>query len=197
IRNHVLIFFLFISRFTFACDCPPLAPFSKTAAEQYDVVFYGKVTAVNACDEKGRSTAYFLASELYKGNCEKEIRISFDCMSSCMMSFAKDEEWIIYAKYEKFDLLKADFCEHSRKKFPDDSQDIYLWNSRSGFDKEKEDLKALFGLQNFIASNDLQKQHDAMGPRNEQPSGYSKLILLLISISAMGIVFYVIKRKKK
>ncbi|MCX6296718.1 MAG: hypothetical protein NTX97_11765 [Bacteroidetes bacterium] len=192
ILSLVLILFSF---YGFACECPPSSPISKELCQNYDVIFYGMVDSVTPCNSKGFSTAFFTITELYKGNAEKNVKIDFDCSSACMMSFSKGEEWLIYSKYVKFDQLKVTFCEHSRKKYNDDSQDVFLIAAQRTFEKEKEFLKTTFGLQYFIHGNDINKQENEIGPRNDQPSAYGKLILLLVSVSAMGIVYYVTRKK--
>ncbi|HEY0029639.1 MAG TPA: hypothetical protein VGC65_02685 [Bacteroidia bacterium] len=194
-KKSILFFLLVFSNVVFACDCAPLKGVSKESTGEYDVVFYGVIDSVSAC--KGTSVAYFSINELYKGTLEKQVKIKFDCASSCQMSLAKGEEWLIYAIYEKFDVLKIDFCGHSRKRITDDLQDIYMMAERNTFEKEKELLTTMLGLHHFISGNDLNKQHNEMGPRNAQPSGWGKLVLLLVSLSVMGGVYYFTRKKKK
>lgn len=194
-RSLLSSFFVFISCHTFACECPALSPISKEFCNGYDVIFYGAVDSVSKCDNKGFSFAFFTIKELYKGNAEKKIKVKFDCSSECLMSFEKGEEWIIYSKYEKFDLLKVVICEHSRKNFSDGTQDIYLIAAHRTFEEEKIFLKTSFGLQKFILGNDLNKQQDQIGPHNEQPSNWGKLTLLVVSLLAMGLVYYFTREK--
>jgi hypothetical protein len=195
-KKIITLLFLFVSAYSFACQCPVLAPVSKELAAGYDVVFSGKIDSVGACSTKGIATVYFTISELYKGTTEKHLNAAFDCASECLMSFAQGEEWLIYSKYEKFDLLKIDICGHSRKNFNDDAKDIYLIAAQRSFLQEKEFLKTTFGLQYFIEANDLNKQHEEVGPHNDQPSGMGKITLLLISFAVMGIVYFVTRKKK-
>lgn len=194
-RKNLISFFIFISVYGFACECPPLTPVSKIVCEGYDIAFYGKVDSVSSCDAKGIATVYFSIKELYKGNASEHIKLNFECSSEFLMSFASGEEWIIYSKYEKFDLLKIAFCEHSRKFFKDDAQDIYMIGAQRTFEEEKEFLKATFGLHSFVENNALNKQQDQVGPHNEQPSNRGKLTLLLVSLLVMGIVYYFTRKK--
>ena len=106
-KKLLLSYFLLTACLSFACECPPLAPVSLTNAQGYDVLFYGSVDSVSACDPKGKAIAYFTITELYKGNVVKYVPLNFDCASECLMSFAKGEQWLVYAKYEKFDFLKG------------------------------------------------------------------------------------------
>lgn len=195
--KKILFFFLLFSKIVFSCECPPLKPVSEESREEYDLIFYGIVDSVAPCDSKGKGIVYFSISELYRGNSEKKVSIKFDCSSACLMSFAKNEEWLIYSNYEKFDLLRVTFCEHSRKKFKDDAQDIYMMASQRTFEDEKSFLTTNFGLRGFITDNELNKQQDEMGPHNTQPSGWSKLILLLTSLAVMGVVYYITRKNRK
>lgn len=195
-KKHISLFLIFLSGYVHACQCPVLPALSKESCEAYDVIFYGKVDSVSSCDTKGIAIAYFTVSELFKGNIEQQVSINFDCSSECMMSFSTGEEWLIYSKYVKFDLLKVEICEHSRRKFSDDAQDIYMMAAKRTIEKEREFLKTTFGLQNFKQPNDLNKMHDETGPRNTQPSSWGKLILLLISVVVMGGVYFFTRKKK-
>jgi hypothetical protein len=69
-------------------------------------------------------------------------------------------------------------------------------SGRPGFDEEAVQLKEMLGLQNFIVPNDINKLHEDMGARNEQPSGISKIILLLISLGVMGGIWFFTRKKK-
>ena len=195
-KKFFLFLSLLISFYSSACECKDFVPITKELCSDYDVIFYGTVDSVSACDKKGFSIAYFTITELYKGNVKKQVQINFDCNTECMMSFAEGEEWIIYALYQKFDHLNVSICGHSRKKFDDETLDIYSANAKRSFGKEEEFLKTAFGNQDFIEENDLNNQQDKVGPRNEQPSNWGKLTLLLFSVLAMGIVYYITRKKK-
>ena len=195
-KKFLLFLSLLISVYSSACECKDFVPITKELCSEYDVVFDGVVDSVSACDEKGFSVAYFTITELSKGNVKKHVQIHFDCNTECMMSFAEGEEWIIYSLYEKFDHLNVSICGHSRKKFDDETLDIYSLNAKRTFEEEKEFLKTSFGSQSFIEENDLNNQQDKVGPRNEQPSNWGKLTLLLVSLLAMGVVYYITRKKK-
>jgi hypothetical protein len=194
-KKLLLSFLLLTSCFSFACECPPLAPMSSIIAKVYDVIFFGSIDSVSACDPKGNATACFTIIELYKGNVVKHVPVNFDCASECLMSFAKGEQWLVYAKYEKFDFLKVTLCDHSRKKFMDTTQDVYQFAAGRTFEDEKLFLNKTFGLQQFIQENSLNKQQNEVGPKNQQPSAWGKLILLLVSLSAMGLVYFFTRKK--
>src|SRR5438105_5526375 len=116
-KKNIIFIFLFLSKISLSCQCPPLQPISKEVCANYNVIFFGKVDSVKKCGTDGISTAYFTINELYKGEVEQHVKIDFDCASDCMMNFSKDDEWIIYASYQRFDLMTVNMCEHSRKFF--------------------------------------------------------------------------------
>lgn len=195
-RTIVSIALLFVSVSLFACECKTLQPISKELCKNYDVIFYGKVDSVGVCRLDGSATAYFTIQELYKGSVEEHVKVDFDCTSSCLMSFSKDDEWLMYNTFHKFNLLTVNICNHSRKLFKDDTQDVYQLAAHRTFEEEKSFLKELLGIQKFAENNDLNELQEQMGARNMQPSAMGKLWLLLISFSVMALVYYVTRKKK-
>ncbi|MBA3706773.1 MAG: hypothetical protein H0W84_13005, partial [Bacteroidetes bacterium] len=140
---------------------------------------------------------YFTINELYKGSVEQHLKVDFDCSTACMMSFSKNDEWLIYAIFQRFDLITVSICEHSRKNFSDSSQDIYQLNSGRTFAQEKQFLNTALNIQPFAKNNELNSQQNELGPHNDQPSATNKLWLLLTSILVMAIVYYLTRYKKQ
>ena len=194
-RNFIFFILLFISGSLFACECKTLQPISKELCKNYNVIFYGKVDSIGICRPDGISTAYFTIVELYKGPVANHVKVDFDCTSACLMSFAKGDEWLMYTTFQRFDLITVNICDHSRKLFSEESQDVYQLAAHRTFDEEKLFLKNSFGLQEFVKYNELNAIHEQMGARNEQPSNWNKLWLLLISFSVMGLVYYITRKK--
>jgi len=196
-KSLIVVFISFISFTAFACDCPLIQKIDAESLKKYNVVFYGVVDSVSSCNTEGLSIAYFTIEELYKGETEKNIKITFDCSSSCMMSFAKGEKWIIYAVYKKFEVLAAHFCEHTRKYYSDEKQDAYAFTiSQQTFEQEKKYLITNLGIQAFVEKNKLNEQQSLLKPHNDQPSGLNKILLLIVSFVVMIIVFLVSRKKK-
>jgi hypothetical protein len=195
-RICIFITLFFIPCITFSCECKTLQPISKDLCGNYNVIFYGKVDSVGACRPDGASTVYFSIIDLYKGSVKEHVKVDFDCASSCLMSFSKGDEWLMYTSFQRFDLLTVKLCDHSRKLFPDETQDIYQLAAHRTFEEEKSFLKTTLGLQKFVEDNELNELHEQMGARNEQPSDRNKLLLLLTSFVVMGIVYYVSRKKK-
>lgn len=196
-KTILISLFIFISSIGFACECNSLSPISKELSKNYDVIFYGIVDSVGACNnDTERAIAYFTITELYKGNAGNQVKINFDCSSECLMSFAADEEWIIYAKYSKFDFLNVSICDHNRKKFNVGEEDIYLIDSKRTFEKELEFLKTTFAVKETEEPIVVNNTVADVGRHNEQPTSFGKMLLLLISVLAMVVVYFVTRKKK-
>jgi hypothetical protein len=196
-KSILIICVIIITAFrAIACNCESLKPITTELLKQYNVVFYGKADSVLQCGKDGISSVYFSIQQLYKGNCSKSVKVDFDCASECLMSFEKGEEWIIYAKYQRFDLLTVSLCEHSRKKFINSKEDFYALDAKRSFEKELDFLQTELGNKDFIKRNQLYQLQNDFKPHNEQPSAFSKLLLLSVSLLAMGIVFFIVKKKK-
>lgn len=196
-KKYIPFLFFLLTKVTFACECPPIKPISKDLFNTYDAIFTGQVDSVSACSTDGKSKAYFFINELYKGNLNQHLEVVFECSSECMMSFSKEEEWLMYATYSRFDMLVVNLCGHSRKFFNDPSQDYYQMAAQRSFEEEKQFLKTTLGVHSAVQNDELSQQQSDFKSRNEQPSGSNKLLLLLISFSVMAIVYFVTRKKKK
>jgi hypothetical protein len=176
-----------------ACECAPNLPVSKEIAKSYTVIFKGRVDSVSLCNNDGLAITYFTINELYKGAVQQNIKIYFDCSSPCMMSFNKNDEWIVYANYMRFNQLTILLCSHSRKFIEDLKQDYYAVSAGRTFEEEVTFLQHTLSTQPFI--KEKENIQDVLQPHNLQPSGQNKIFLLIVSISAM-IIIYFISRKK-
>lgn len=195
-NNSIIILLLLCSKVLCACECPTFNPITKETCTHYDAIFSGRVDSVSIC-KSGISIAYFTINQLYKGVAQQHVEVNFDCSSACLMSFESSQEWLMYTTYKKFDLLVVDLCGHSRKFFNESSEDIYQLTAQRTFTEEKDFLKTTLGLHPFAQNNELIQQPGSMEPRNEQPSGNSKLVLLFISFAVMAIVYFVTRKKNK
>ena len=179
-----------------ACKCAPVIPIDQELVKKYDVIFMGRIDSIAPCSTNGISVAYFTISELYKGTTGKNVAVHFDCLSSCMMSFARNEEWIIYAIYQRFGVVSVKLCSHTRKHFASGEQDFYRAASKRTFEEEQSFLKNTLQLQPFTDAEQWNKDQQELKPHNEQPSNNSKIYLLLISFAVM-ILIYILTRKKR
>ena len=196
-KHLILIFLIVISNLTFACKCNPLLPISKNLCDTYNVIFYGMVDSIAESSEKGFNTAFFTIKELYKGNVQQQIKINYNATSSCMMSFSKNEEWLIYAKYKMFDHLRVSICDHNRKYFNESSQDFYQLTAQRTFNEEIAFLKSTLGIQPFAKANVLNEQREQFKPHNIQPEPINKLGLVLVSVVSMVIIIFLTRNKNK
>lgn len=193
-----ILFFLFLllSVHVLACDCPPPEPVSKELCNKYDVIFYGRIDSVASCAADGIGTVYFTVISLYKGSVEQHASLGYDCKTSCLMSFAPGEEWIIYGIYQGFNQVTVSLCSPSRKRVAEGTVDYYEAGSHRTFGQESTFLMATLGIQPYAQHNRLNDQQKEMAPHNEQPSAMGKLWLLLISLGTMIIVYIVSKKMR-
>lgn len=187
---------LLYSAILMACECPPLSPVDQELTKNYDVIFVGKIDSLSPCSTEGIAIAYFTIHELYKGKASRRVEVHFDCSSACLMSFSKNEEWIIYAIYQRFDLVSVKLCSHSRKHFKTGEQDFYQAVSGRTFEEEQTFLKSALGEQPFIEKENWNEEQKEFKPHNTQPSNSNKIYLLLISFGVM-ILIYILTRKKR
>lgn len=196
-KNNILFVFFLFSKILFACECPNLQPISKELCNNYNVIFWGKVDSVASGNKIEMSKAYFTISKLYKGSVLQHIKVNFNGSSACMMGFSKNEEWLMYCTFQRFDELTVNICGHSRKFFNDAAKDFYQVAAQRTFEEEKEFLQTTLAIQPYAQNNELDQQQTDLKPHNDQPSGMNKLLLLLISFIAMLIVYFVTRNKNK
>lgn len=187
--RKILFTVLFFGNHLFACECPSLEKINKTDCERYDVIFMGTVDSVSACN--GKAQAWFSVASIFKGEIFQQTSVQFDCSSDCMMSFESNERWIIYAKYYSYGKIETDLCSHSRKFAKDKKQDFYSEHSGLSFEDE---LKFL--TDNFGWGGKLHKKTDnnKLHRENIQPSATGKMILVIVSMFAL-ILFYFLANK--
>lgn len=194
-KRFLSVFLIVFFKTFFACECPPIQPITEVTSKNYNVVFYGVVDSVKPSSEKGFNTAFFTIEELYKGNVRQQVKVNFDNSSSCLMSFAKGEQWLIYAIYKNFDVLNVSICGHSRKFFKITTEDFYQLNAQRTFNDEKDFLRTTLKIQPFAKVNQLNEQREQFKPHNIQPEPLNKLLLMFVSLIAMIIIFFVTRKK--
>jgi hypothetical protein len=194
-KRSLSILLVILFKTFFACECPPIQPITEVISKNYNVIFYGIVDSISPSSEKGFNTAFFTIEELYKGNIQQQVKVNFDNSSSCLMSFAKGEQWLIYAIYKNFDVLTVSICGHSRKFFKVAAEDFYQLNAQRTFNEEKAFLETTLKIQSFAKVNQLNEQREQFKPHNIQPEPINKLWLVFISLIAMIILFFVTRKK--
>ncbi|MDI1355408.1 MAG: hypothetical protein PSX36_10840 [bacterium] len=182
----VLIFCFSLMRGS-ACQCPP-SDLSLKECDKYEIIFKGKVSAVKSCGS-AFGEAIFEVEELYKGNATKNFKVLFECVGECSGNFNVGEEWIIYSRYKQIDNAKMDWCSRSRKFFRNQNEDFYTVNYGNDYDDEAKFLKEKLGLHRFLSDNKYE-----MGGRNTRPNFNQMVIILLVSLGALVLFYYLFNK---
>jgi hypothetical protein len=189
---HIFIFsfFIFNSSFLISCQCP-FTSLSLDECNKYQLIFRGKVISSAGCiDKKGE--AVFEVLELYKGNTPVSFNVLYDCGDECSQSFIAGEEWIIYTNYKQISNAKMDWCSRSRKHFKNEKEDYYTVNYGNSYDEELNFLRSKLGTHKFLKQNP-----GANEERNIRPSTTQNIILVLISIGAVVLFYYLFNKFMK
>ncbi len=174
---------LFVFYFSIkACQCP-LTSLSLAECHKYEVIFKGKIVSVKNCNNNFGEAA-FEVEELYKGNATKKFNVLFECGVECAMQFNVGEEWIIYSVYKQIGNVKMDWCSRSRKYFKIEKQDFYTDTYGNDYNDEVKFLREKLGLHRLTMET-----KNAAENRNLRPSANQTIIILLCSLSAI-ILFY-------
>jgi hypothetical protein len=171
----------FFSELT-ACQCP-LTTLSVAECNKYEIIFKGRIDSVRTC-ENNFGEAFFIVSELYKGNVTERFKVLFECKVPCAMEFKAGEEWIIYTNYKQIGNGKMDWCSRSRKYFKNLKEDYYAETYGNDYDDEVKFLRTNLGLHRVVAEN-----KNASENRNIRPSTNQMILILVCSLLAI-ILFY-------
>lgn len=186
------IIFLFFFSLLFlkaqACQCP-LTQLSVDECAKYEIIFKGKIVSVVDCDLKF-GEALFEIEELYKGNAGKQFKVLFECNVDCAQKFAVGDEWIIYSRYKQIDNAKMDWCSRSRKFFKIDKEDFYTYTYGNDYYDEVKFLQDKLGVHRVLA----EKKSAGGDHRNIKPNGMQMLLVLLSSLVAIILFYYLFNR---
>jgi hypothetical protein len=182
----ILIFYIFSFQIINACQCPPPKVLSSDRLKNYSAIFSGKVIRTGVCDKIAK--AVFRIDELNKGTLIKEIEIEYDCTSACMMHFSAGEEWIIYGKQIRPDLISVDVCSESRLRVKKREDDLHLLLSGKTYDDEIMWLRKNAGLLPFFDSKP-QLLHS-----NEKPDIQQVVLLICISALTLLLIYFIFKK---
>jgi hypothetical protein len=176
-----------------ACTCPPLQKLSKEIADSYDVIFLGTVDSVGSC-EGNRGSAYFVISQLFKGETTSRIFVNFDCVTDCRMQFKAGETWLIYAEYARYGDLRVNYCGRSRKHASDVNEDFSIATHGITFGEELDYIKLNFGVRQVNEKDRDVIKEDIPSRELIHPGGKQTLLLLAISLIGMLVIWYVVKK---
>lgn len=172
---------------TQACQCP-LTQLSLDECAKYEIIFKGKIVSVLDCDLKF-GEALFEIDELYKGNAGKQFKVLFECNVECAQKFTVGDEWIIYSRYKQIDNAKMDWCSRSRKFFKIDKEDFYTYTYGNDYYDEVKFLQDKLGVHRVLAEKKSVGDH-----RNIKPNGMQMLLVLLSSLAAIILFYYLFNR---
>lgn len=182
----VFVFGLFISKVQ-ACQCP-LTQLGLEECNKYEIIFKGKILSVVNCDLKF-GEAVFDIEELYKGNATKQFKILFECNEECFQKFTVGDEWIIYSRYKQIDNAKMDWCSRSRKFFKIDKEDFYTYTYGNDYYDEVKFLQEKLGVHRVLAEKKSMEDN-----RNIKPNGTQMLVILLCSLTAIILFYYLFNK---
>lgn len=186
-KKILLFLFSLLFQHAQACQCP-LTQLSLDECNKYEIIFKGKVVSVVDCDLKF-GEALFEIDELYKGNAGKQFKVLFECHVECAQKFTVGDEWIIYSRYKQIDNAKMDWCSRSRKFFKIDKEDFYTYTYGNDYYDEVKFLQDKLGVHRVLAEKKSAGDH-----RNIKPNGMQMLLVLLSSLVAIILFYYLFNR---
>lgn len=190
----VLTFLLvFYSLKNLACQCESVPPLNLQYVNSTQMIFRGSIFSVSKCNG-GIAKANFKIYELFKGIATESIDIYFECSEECESKFKEGEQWIIYANYEQIGKPKIDFCSRSRKLIENEVKIKSLYVEQDvSFEDELEFLEKNFEKKSFIKKN----ENAELSHRNIIPQGISRVVLIVISLLALLITYFLVQKKMK
>lgn len=178
-----------------ACDCKQQSPLTIVECIKFDGILQCTIDSVSACNTK--SIAYAHTIEVYKGAQQGAVQLNFDCSSSCQMSFAKGERWLVYGKLNALHQLEMNFCDRNRKYFSASKDDYFAVNTGLSFEDEIAYLKKNIGLKVKNEQHPNGKSIDITQRENALGSGGNNLLLLLASLIFFLLIYVVVSKKIK
>lgn len=173
------------------CDDSKLA-FTQTYIGAHQLIFRGKTVSVEKGEDYGM--AKFSVTQLFKGNCPKEITIYFDKRSECSLKFNAGEDWIIYANFKQVQKPFVEYCSRSRKNVINTNKNVDLQYIKSDLtvDAESEKLQEQLGLQKFAVQSQEDNRHSNIIPDFSQ-----RIILIICSIVGFVLIYLLVNRLLK
>lgn len=191
------IFILLLPAIAVACDCVTTKNLTIVECRRFDVILTGVVDSVATCN-KGKATTFMQVKEVYKGDIASRFHFNFDCESSCQMSFAKGEQWLIYTSYNpELKVYEVNFCDRNRKYFQKNADDYYTASLGINWTDEIDFLKKNIGLKPNAAQSESSNSKDITQRENQLGTGKNNLVLLLISALLFLLIYFFVSKKIK
>ena len=201
LRRYFLLALLFLyGSALFPCNCTTTLPkISKKETDQYTVIFSGFIKKL--IHQADGDFAEFVVNTPYKGLVPRDIKISYDNVTSCKMPFFPGDEWLIYSKKDSVNKKwLVNFCDRSRK-FPEgDETDEYTVYSGMTLDEEIRFLSKTYSSGQTVGEDTLtmiqEEKKIVIEAERDQNFGTprEKLILLICSLAGMIIIYLIIKK---
>lgn len=191
-KKHTRVFVFSLLLFLYsapaeACQCP-LTQLSMDECSKYEIIFKGKIVSVIDCKDKF-GEAVFEVEELYKGNSEERFKVLFECSGECVQKFLVGDEWIIYSRYKQLDNALMDWCSRSRKFFKIDKEDFYTYTYGNDYEDELVFLRKNLGLHRTLV-----EQKSQIDGRNIKPNINQSIVIVLISLGAIVLFYYLFNK---
>ena len=184
---YVFAYFILFYYSLNACQCP-LTGLSLAECNKYEIIFKGRIDSVRNCNNNF-GEAIFVIDELYKGNATKHFTILFDCNEVCAQKFSVGEEWIIYSTYKQITNAKMDWCSRSRKYFKNEKLDFYSVTYGNDYLTEVKFLREKLGVHRTKSD-----EQNAAGNRNQRPTTTQSIIILICSILAVFLFYWLVNK---
>ena len=184
----------------YSCNCETNLPkISREETDPYTVVFSGYIKKLH--HQGNDNYAEFVVSTPYKGLVPRDIKISYDALTSCKMPFFPGDQWLIYAKKDTVNKKwLVNFCERSRK-FPEgDEMDDYTIYSGITLEEELKFLELNYTSGQIVGQDTLtmiiEQKKIVIDSSRDMNYGTprEKIILLICSLAAMIIIYLIIKK---
>src|SRR5688572_22690124 len=188
---------------SFACNCETTLPkISKEETDKYNLIFTGYIKRL--VHQSNGDFAEFTVDIPYKGLVPRDIKISYDALTSCKMPFYEGDQWLIYAKKDSVTKRwRVDFCERNRK-FPEgDETDEYTVYSGMTLQEELNFLAMNYSTGQVVGQDTItmieEEKKIVIDARREMDHGTprQRIILLICSLAGMIIIYFIIRKLLK
>ncbi len=202
----ILLTFLFVYTCTsiYPCNCETSLPkISREETETYTLIFTGYVKKLYVVEkESGKEFfAEFVVSQPFKGLVPRDIKIAYDGITSCQMRFLPGDEWLLYVKKDSVNKKWwVNYCERSRRYAEPGEEDEYTVYSGMTLDEELRFLGKNYASGQIVGEDTLtmieEENKIVIDSRRDVHYGTprEKIILLICSLAAMIIIYWIIKR---
>jgi hypothetical protein len=182
-----LIFFLFLSKFSFTCQCP-LTQLSRAECNKYDIIFRGTIDSVGLCGNVP-GIVVFSIKDLYKGFATEKFKLQYKCDDPCFYQFKVGEEWIIYSNYRQVDRAMMDWCSRSRRFIKIEKEDYYAVTYGNSYNDEVKFLQDSLGLHRL-----MKEQMTPEKLKNQLPTVNEQILILICSLLCVILFYYLFNK---